>query len=213
MRRTDWSQRKVIREGTWSRVYEAEDGAQVNVSKFVTDNIEIDVDSVKSQWSSWKEPERIAFSHAFGSKPTFSREDERILDFLMDYGNERVCVSIAPALPKHSQKERVRKFLTDRLHRGTEPKANFIHALAVLGDSEAIPALRSIHSRLSAEISEAGSAAEEWSIFDFVSCCAALMKLENSPQYAEEIRAFLDHPSRAIRNFSKVWLEGGPPVR
>lgn len=212
MTRSQWSGRRIIREEKWSRIYEAEDGSPVNVSKFLMDDISISGDVIKDQWESWGESEKIAFALAFAQKPRFSTEDERILDFLMDANDERVWTSIASGLPRHSQRKRVLNFLIDRLKSGSEPKANYMHALSTLGDSQAVPPMKDLHDRLSAEIAKAETKADKLLIFEFVACCSSLAKLEGSSAYQDEIRPFLNHPDEHVRAFSKIYLEGGPPT-
>lgn len=209
MRHVNWSEKKVLKEEKWSRIYETDDGTPIRVSKFLTDQMEISEAAFKEDWASCSESERLAFVRAFGRKPSFSPEDERILDFLMKADSEPILESIAISLTRHSQRERVRDFLIERLRRGSGPKANYAHALGLLRDSQAITALKDLHDGLAENIKE--NRADQGVILDFVSCCSALKKLEGSASYDEEIRAFLDHPNQAVRNFAKVFLEGGPP--
>lgn len=212
MTRSQWSGRRIIREERWSRIYEAEDGSPVNVSKFLTDEISVSEDVIKDQWESWSQSEKTAFARAFAEKPKFSGEDERILDFLMGAGDERVWVSIASGLPRHSQGKRVLNFLIDRLKSGSEPKANYMHALSTLGDSQAVLSMKDLYKRISGEIAKAGTKADKLLIFEFVVCCSSLAKLEGSSAYQDEIRPFLNHPDEHVRAFSKIYLEGGPPT-
>jgi hypothetical protein len=213
MSQPNWIGKKVLREEKWSRVYEADDGSAVQVSKFVTDDIEVSEAALRSEWGSWSESDRLAFAHAFGRKPTFSTEDERVLDFLMGVPDERVHTSIAVALTRHSQKGRILNFLVKCLQLSNEPKANYAHALGLLGDTSVIPVLKSVHDRLASEIEPNMQFAAERTLLDFVACCSALMKLEDSSSYRDEIRPLLSHPNPVVRNFSKVFLDGGPPSR
>jgi hypothetical protein len=213
MNRSIWSDRKILRDEKWSRTYEAEDGAAVNVSKFLTDDINIAATHFRMEWASWDDSEKLTFAHAFRSKPQFSAEDEKILDFLMAVTDERVWVSIATCLPRHSQRKEVLAFLLRCVSSGSEPKANYIRALNIMGDAEAIAGIKALHSHLSAQLTVEGSRADVRLIFDFVPCCSALAKLERSTVYSDQIRAYLNHPDRNVRDFSKVYLEGGPPTR
>lgn len=211
MSKSDWSTRKVLSEDRWTRVYETEDGP-VNVSKFVTDETQLSESLVKQQWDSWAESEKIAFAHAFSQKPTFSLEDERILGFLIDVGSERVWASVAGGLPRHSDRNRILKFLMDRLKSGSEPKANYASALAALGDLRAVPALEDLHGQLASAISSR-STTDNSVILDFVLCCFALAKLKTSDAYRKQIEQFLTHPDQGIRSLAMIYLTGGPPVQ
>jgi hypothetical protein len=213
MKEINWSEKKVLQEEEWSRIYELDDGTPIRVSKFLTDQIEISAEEFKKGWLAWSESQQLAFVRAFGRKLSYSREDERLLDFLMNADNERILESIAISLTRHSDKERICDFLIHCLHAGSGPKANYAHALGMLGDSRAIPSLRDLHNRLAENIRDKHDDADEGAVLDFVSCCSALRKIEGSSIYEDEIRSFLDHPSQVIRNFAKVFLEGGPPSR
>lgn len=206
----NWSEKKVLKDQKWSRVYEADDGSAVRVSKFLTDQIRVLEVEIRNEWGLWSESERLSFAHAFSQKPAFSSEDERVLDFLMDAADERIGASIAVGLTRHSQRKRVLNFLLGRLESVSESKSNYTHALSILGDVGAIPALKALHDRLASSIKK-GDRVEEGILLDFVSCCSALMKLEGTSAYADEIRPFLSHPNGAVRDFSRIFLQGGPP--
>lgn len=207
-----WRGRKVLHEEKWFRIYEAESGVPVKVSKFLTDEIAPSAHEIPKQWESWNFQDRISFAHAFSQKPHFSQEDEQILDFLMSVDDEKVQSTIALGLTRHSQRRRVLQFLIDRLQSpNSESKANYAYALGALGAGEAGPPLRVLHDRLSRKIDLAGATADRALIFDFVVCCSSLSKLEASREYLDQIRPFLDHPDKSVRGFSKVYLEGGPP--
>ncbi len=210
---SQWHGKKVLGEERWSRTYEVDGGVAVNVSKFVTDDIAISVDDIKNEWTSWSSSERIAFAHAFSQKPKFSPEEEQVLDFLMLVDDERVWCSIVSGLPGHSQKSRVLDFLIDRLKSGSEPKANYVHALGTLGGAVAVRALKDLHDRLARGIAAPGGESDKTMIFDFVVCSSLLAKLEGSIAYQDEIRRFLDHPDKHVQAFSRVYLQGGPPQR
>lgn len=211
MKQPNWSQKKVLREEEWSRIYELDDGTPIRVSKFLTDRIEISEEKLRKEWPAWSESQRLAFVRAFGRKLSYSREDERLLDFLMSADNEQILESIAISLARHSEKQKVLDFLIHCLRSTLGPKANYAHALGILGDLRAIPALRTVHDRLAKSIGEERDGVDEGTVLDFVSCCSALRKIEGSSVYEDEIRNFLNHPNQAIRNFAKVFLEGGPP--
>jgi hypothetical protein len=211
MKQVDWSGKKVLKEEEWSRIYELDDGTPIRVSKFLTDEIEISEEKLKKDWSAWSESQQLAFVHAFGRKLLYSVEDERLLDFLMNSDNERILESIAISLTRHSKKQRACDFLIHRLRSSSGAKANYAHALGILGNSSAVPALRTLHDELDASISKRQDDVDVGTVLDFVSCCSALNKIEGSSVYKDEIRSFLNHPNQVIRNFAKVFLEGGPP--
>jgi hypothetical protein len=210
---TFWLGKKLIREDRWFKVFEMQPSVQARVSKFMTREADIRETELKEEWVSWRESERLTFAQAFSAKPEITQEDERILEFMMHSTDERVWASVASCLTRHSNKEMVLSFLTERLRSGAESKANFLQALSMLGDREAIPAVKALHDRLAADIRREGAEANEWLILDFVVSCSALNKLEGTTAYRDEIEPFLSHPSEHVRKSSKIWFDGGPPTR
>lgn len=211
---TFWLGKKLIREDRWFKVFEMQPSVMARVSKFMTRDADIRETELKKEWDSWRESERLTFAQAFSVKPEITQEDERILEFMMKSTDERVLASIASCLTRHSDKGMVLPFLTDQLRSaGAESKANFLQALSMLGDREAIPAVKALHDRLAADIRREGAQAKEWLILDFVVSCSALNELERTTAYRHEIEPFLSHPSEHVRKSSKIWLDGGPPTR
>jgi hypothetical protein len=210
---TFWLGKNLIREDRWFKWYEMGPGVKAMVSKFRTREADIRAIELKKEWASWEELERLMFAQAFSSKPEITAEDEEILEFMMLSTDERVLVSIARCLTRHSNKRMVLRFLVDRLNSGSEPKANFLQALSILGESNAVPSIKALHERLAAEINREGSEPEEWQVRDFLVSCSVLNKLEGTTCYNKGIEPFLHHQSESIRKFSKLCLDGGLPIR
>lgn len=208
---TFWLGKKMIREDRWFKVFEMQANVNARVSKFMTLEAHIREADLKDEWASWGESERLTFAQAFSVKPEITQEDENILEFMMHSTDERVWSSIASCLTRHSNKKLVRPFLIDRLSIGSESKANFLQALSLLGDRQAVPAIKTFHDRLAAEVSRDG--ADEWLITDFVVSCSVLNKLEDTTVYRREIEPFLSHPKEQIRKSSQIWFDGGPVNR
>src|SRR5215470_3612472 len=93
---------QVVSENRWSRIYELSSGTRAYASKFLTDGLSVSSDTVMKEWSNWSENERLEFAKAYKSKPEITNDDRRILSFLVENGDERVWVSIANVLTKHS---------------------------------------------------------------------------------------------------------------
>ena len=210
---TFWLNKKLIRENRWFKVFEMQAGVQARVSKFMTDELTIRATELKDEWVSWSESERLAFAQAFSVKREITREDEEILDFIIHNGDELLWSSIASCLTRHSNKKMVLRFLTDRLSSRLESRANFLHALSMLGDREAIPAVKVLHDRLAIDLFKQGARANDWLILDFVVSCSTLNTLEDTKAYCQEIEPFLNHPNEHVRKSCKIWYDGGPQAR
>lgn len=202
---------KLVHEGRWSRVFEVEAGFFAYESKFEADGLSISIAELTTEWDSWDGSERIDFANAFSQKPQISKSDEDVLEFLVEKGDEPIWSTMALVLTKHSNKKMVMNFLLERLGSGSEPKANFIQALYVLGDSAAVPGLVVLHDRLREQLKNAHPHADSWVVIDFLKCCEALVYLEGTEHYRHEIQSFLTHPDQRIREGAKAALAGPQP--
>src|SRR2546425_1264460 len=202
------SRKNLVRETMWSRTYQVGKKAFAYESKFKAGGLSISVGELTPMWDSWGDSGKLDFASAFSKKVDIAGRDEKVLEFLMARGDERVLSTIALCLTRHSDRKMVLNFLLERLRSGSEPKGNFIQALAMLGDLEAVAGIREVYGQVSTEINRRGADADKWLILDFVVCCSALSRLEDSPSYREQIKPFLNHPNEAVRNISKLWFEG-----
>jgi hypothetical protein len=203
--------KKLVHEDKWSRVFEVEPNSFAYESKFETQEALASVEQLRQEWSSWSDSEKLNFASAFRQKRQITSEDKRIFEFLMVEGGEPVWSTIALSLIRHSDQNVILNFLLERLRTGTEPKANFIQALYVLGDTAALPSLHQLHDRIVTEMKTAKGKEDRWKIVDHLRCCEALAYLEKSDRYQDEIRPFLKHFDEAIRAQAKMALAGPQP--
>ncbi len=203
--------KKLVHEDRWSRVFEVEPNFFAYESKFEADEVSVSVEKLRQEWPSWSDSERLNFACAFRQKPQIAKRDEEIFEFLMSEGDEPVWSTIALRLTRYSDKKVVLDFLLQRLRSGTEPKANFIQALYVLGDTAALPNLHELHDRLAEEMERTEGNEDRWKICDLLKCCEALAYLEKSERYQDEIRRFLDYSDESIRVQAQMALAGPQP--
>lgn len=203
--------KKLVHEDRWSRVFEVEPNFFAYESKFETEEVPVSVEELRQEWPSWNDSEKLNFASAFRQKRQITKRDEKIFEFLMAEGDEPVWSTIALSLTRHSDQKVILNFLLERLRRGTEPKANFIQALYVLGDTAALPSLHELHDRLVKEMKSAEAKEDRWKIVDLLRCCEALAYLEKSERYQDEIRPFLEHSDEAIRAQAQMALAGPQP--
>jgi len=196
------SRGELLKESRWARTYRFGDGTLFE-SKFARDEIQVSREEVERIWPDLSPDEKLEFAFAYGVKSTVTAEDEKVMDFLMEAGDEYVWSMIALLLARHSNRERVMSFL---LERATSPSllgANYYQALEILADMRAIPVLqraREIHLHHI----DAGATDE---IHDYLVCCRALWKLEGSDAYAAEIREALRSADPAVSAHAKLLLE------
>jgi hypothetical protein len=202
--------RKLVHETAWSRTFEVEPGFHAYESKFEADGISVNVQDVTAKWESWDMNEKLDFAKAFQAKRDFSQSDEQVLDLLMEKGDDRVRATIALSLTRHSDKVRVLRFLSERATNQQEGRGNFIQALYVLGDRNAVPGLRKLHDKLQKHLSEHGRS-DLGLVFSFLTCCEALAALDSPAPYNDEIRLFLDDANELIRLHAERALAGPQP--
>jgi len=197
------SKGELIKESRWARTYRLGDGILFH-SKFNWDGLQISREEIERIWPDLSSLEKLEFSIAYGSKPTVTAEDEKVMDFLMEAGGEHVWSVIPLLLTRHSNREKVMSFLLERATATGPCVANHYQALEILGDRRAIPTLqraREIHLHNI----EAGARDE---IHNYLVCCRALWKLEGSDAYAAEIRKALQSADADVSAAAKLLLEG-----
>ncbi|MDP2688554.1 MAG: tetratricopeptide repeat protein, partial [Deltaproteobacteria bacterium] len=98
--------------------------------------------------------------------------------------------TIACLLPRYSDRERAVSFLLERVRNKESPPGNYYQALASIGDLRAIPALRQRCQEYRAKLTPLEEQ-DFWSgITDYLACCAALWRLEDSAEYEDAIREY-----------------------
>ena len=86
---------KLISESAWLRIYELAPNNSRYESKFLTDGLEINAARFFEAWPNFSRHERWEFAMAYGSKPTMTVEDEKILNYLMGETGRDIMV-VAP---------------------------------------------------------------------------------------------------------------------
>jgi hypothetical protein len=195
------SNKRLVREERWFRVYAVGPYPEVYESKFGTGELSLAFDEFAHEWEKWNHSERVAFARAYNSKTQISSEDENILEFVAKEGDEQIWGNLALCFARHPNKEWALRFLLDRLTSATEVRANFFQALGELGHSGAIPQLKSLHDQLMAAVVGGASGSV---IREFLWCCSALVKLAGPEPYTSEIRRFASHSEAGIRKLASL---------
>lgn len=199
----------IISEDRWSRVQRVNKDTRQYVSKFENNEVSIPAETLKGEWDSWSELDRLSFAMAYRFKPDILPEDEKILDFLMASGDERVWAAIATCLLRHSDQSKVKNFLLKRLQSSPEPRMNFIQALSLIGGSQVVSELRQFHDRIRDEIPTVPAEKRRDLILEFLFGCSGLWKLKNDRAYREEIKSFSNDSDEIVRQTATLLLRGG----
>ncbi|MBI4478635.1 MAG: hypothetical protein HY651_01300 [Acidobacteria bacterium] len=118
----------------------------------------------------------------------------------MERGSGPVWAMIAYALPRLSDRDLAISFLLSRVIEKDIDPGNCFQALASIGDPRAIPALRERYEEYRANLTPLEEH-DFWSdITDYLACCAALWRLDGSPEYEDAIRQLFTHPDFQVRS-------------
>ncbi len=201
-----YSERKLVQESEWMRVYRVDARTQMHESKFLTDHLAVSADSIRRRWPGFSDEEKLEFSQAFQVKPEVTSEDESVLDFLMEVGNLPIWITIAPLLPRHSARDRVLRFLLDRVTEEGNMKANFYQSIGQLRDRRALPALRAMYEGYERKLRDQIESAGEFEYQDYLSCCKALWAIEGLVIYREAIERFAKSENDRVRFWAVALL-------
>ena len=189
----------LISETAWSREYRVGPETFRFESKFVSDDLNVPAETVRDRWPQWGPAEQLSFVTAFSIKPHLTSEDQKIISFLVEEGTEPIWATLAHLLPRYSDRGKAVSFLLDRVVARNRYAGSFFRALASMGDPRAIPALQQRYQEYRANLAPFAEH-DYWSeLTEYLACCAALWRLEESPEYETAIRELFAHPDAAVR--------------
>ena len=194
----------LVRESEWLRVYAVDRNQLRYESKFVSEKLLVSRTDIQSRWSDFSKQEKSDFVMAFQSKHPLTDEDEGILEFLMDSGDDSVWSAIALPVARMSasKHKRVIDFLTERIKDGGLHRANYYQALAALNDPGVVPALRAAfyEDRTAVSMDRPLNTFEDiFPYVDYLACAAALYKLARSDEFKKAIDDMKSHPDANVR--------------
>lgn len=202
---SDYKETKPVRETEWTRIYKSDYG-YVHVSKFLEGNVDVSAEAIRDRWPTFSFEQKLDFAQAFARGGKVTKEDEEILDFLMEVGEPFIWMEIALRLLDHRDKDRVLAFLLERIGDDYEHKGNFFQALGLMKDPRALPVLRtkfdSYRERLAA--SPAKVPPDEYR--QYIICCQALWRISGSVEYKRIIEDALESQDELARRTAELVL-------
>ena len=195
---------KLVNESEWMRVYELKPKYYRYESKFLSNEVTMSADSFVTRWPAMNANERLEFVLAYHAKGDFTDDDERIIEIIMQDGDDHIWSNLALFMVRYPEPDRVLGFLRERLQAKPENPFNYIQALGEARDRAAIEILQTYFDefRPGAETERLGGASlESWNSpsWRFLICCEALWKVTGSDVYENDLRTYLDHPNPGIR--------------
>lgn len=197
---------KLVRESRWMRVYKAGPNLLIYDSKFDEDRLELQASEFKRIWPGLTLDEKLEFCHAYGAKREITKEDEKILNLIMETGDEIIWRNIVSMLTGHPNKARVLKFIRNRVKEQHPPLSNFYQAIETLRDVQSAPHLRKRYQQYLSECGAGPKVDDRELCLDYLYCCKALWKLTGSQEYKQAIRNFLSAHDEVVRNCAKRLL-------
>lgn len=195
---------KLVKESEWMRVYELKPKYYSYESKFLSNEVTMSADSFVTRWPAMNASERLEFVLAYHAKGDFTDDDERIVQIIMQDGDDHIWSNLALFMVRHPKPDRVLRFLRGRLQAKPENPFNYIQALGEAKDRAAIEILQTYFDefRPGAETERlSGALLESWNSPSrrFLICCEALWKATGSVVYENDLRTYLGHPNPGIR--------------
>ena len=206
---------ELLKETPWSYTFKTGPKHQHVLSKFMADkNFKVSVSEVRAHWPTMSTSERYDFAASFSG--SYERSNTEILEFLLQEGDDDVWPMCAMAFLDHPDRDRVVKFLIERVEQNTEkePPLNYIQALGLAKDRRATAAILPYYEKCREAVeAEETTGVPENVVFGpipyhaYFSICEALLKIEGSPEYEQAIRKYLDHPNEQVCWWAEHALE------
>jgi hypothetical protein len=199
--------KKLVKESEWTRVFKIGDQEKyLYESKFLMDDLHVSSTTLKQRWPSLSLNEKVEFSTSFSSQPPRDAEDSEILQFLMEKGPQEVWRNIAILLPFHPRPDEARTFLLMCLNQDPQSRANYYQAIALLNDTNTVPALRSQFEEYQAKLaSNPSQNSEFWS--DYIQCTNALWTLTRDSMFFSTIKESVKKAPRELQAYIKNLLQ------
>jgi len=175
-------------------------------SKLLQDGLEPDPEEIDRSWPQLSQRDRLDLCQAYPAKRRITKDDERILNIMMERGDEVLWRNLASVLTRHGDRARVSAFLRKRAGEQRRLVANYYKALETLGDNEAVPVLV---KRYEAYRSGGGTPdlADRALCLDYLACCRTLWKLTGTGRYRRAIEEHVNASSKFLRDLARRLLD------
>src|SRR5258708_792591 len=184
------------------------------LSKFAQPEFSVSLTFLMTHWRGWSRKQKGTFASAFAFRPKLGPGDRELLDFLMDDGGAEAWSMIALLVAReYPDRDRALEFLLARVNERAPllarrlrfSKANYYQALAVSGRTECVEELKNCLAKHRQYV-RAHPSLHWWKMWrdtiiylDYVSCCAALLRLTGEEEYRTNLKAMLGHHNTPVR--------------
>src|SRR5579859_4098870 len=144
---------ELVKETPWSYIFKTGPKHEHVLSKFVADkDFKVSVSEIRAQWPAMNTNERYDFAASFSGSN--ERSNTEILEFLLQEGDDDVWPICAMTFLELPDRDRVVKFLIERVEKNTEkePPLNYIQALGLAKDRRATAAILPYYEKCRAEM-------------------------------------------------------------
>ena len=206
-RKSRRKRRELVRESEWVRVYRTKPNVLEVSSRLLEDNLQPSSEGFEKKWGVLSSRERLDLCAAYQAKPALSEEDARILNVVMEMGDELAWANIVSVLTRHPDRNRVVAFIRDRLEKQSPPLANFYQAIETIGDQGSIPLLLGKYEQYLR--SGVSPKSRDWVVcIDYLTCCRTLWKLTSLQEYKIALEGYLKADDKLVRDSAKrVFLQ------
>jgi hypothetical protein len=200
---------ELVKVTEWSYQFRCGEKSFCRISRFMAEKgFEVSASEIRSRWSEMGRRERIDFAHNFQSKETWTKNDDDILDVVMNDGDDDIWSGCALVMLRHTNRNRVVEFLVERVrsNESDRPPLNYIQALGLASDRRATDVIRPYYDKLSEAMQAEGVIGIPDDInwgpipyFSFLCVAGDLYRIEGDKKYEQAIRRYFDHPREQVR--------------
>src|SRR5262249_36133520 len=153
-----------------------------------------------AEWNSLSPKERWEFGIAFGAKATLTGEDEKVLNYLMGEDGKDVWSTLATTLTRHPDRERVVKFLEERITNETSRKANYYQALGIMKVVNAESLLRQEADDFERCFTALLEAPRD-KVLDYIACIESLLMITQQGSLKDKLRPLQAHSDSIVQTW------------
>jgi len=200
-------EKKLIRETRWAKHYKTGENSCFSESKFMTGEVSITLNELKSIWDRQTDKEIFDFTMHFCKTDEMSQSEyDEIVEFAVSKIHPHLG-TFPQKVAYLSDKQRALNILSNAIAECPfdEPKANLYQAIGILGMEEALPLLKKELDCLK-ENPELWKEHDfmNWVAGDFVVCMRSILEIEFDHEMYQELLEFEEHPNDGVRRWA--WM-------
>jgi hypothetical protein len=208
---------ELVKRTEWSYSFKCGPKSYCSISRFMAEEgFDVSAAKIKELWPQWGRRQRIDFAFNWHAKGTWTDNDTGILEIIIADGDDDVWQSCTQAFLKHPDRNRVVRFLVERVlhHTLKHEPLNYFQVLGMARDVSAVAALRLFYEKYKKIVDAEPVLGVQEDVFrgpipyfPYLVAAGTLFKITGSPEYEQSIRKFFDHEKEQARYWAEHALE------